>query len=758
MIESLNLRKDIYGEESQQVALIKNNLAILYIDIGNFEKGAEIVLNTLEISEKHNYNSTYIQSLSILGIICKYAGAYENAVKCFHEALNLQKEFAGDESHAYLQLMELLLDVINKVEPDSSFEDLHLQLLELGTSLRTEKNIAYITSIYNIGVYYFQLKKYTEALNCCNEAEELLKERKDKAQYKLFFEIYSLRATIKEKTNDFTEAVTYYSKSLEMAKAEYQQYFAFLSENEREYTLQGKEWFFNEIKYQGHKRKDDSSFIPELVYNTELFHKSLLVNSTKHIQESFFKNDNDSLTKEWNRLRFLKERQIRMETSFAPSERDLSKLKNEIQELEKKLTRNSNPYRNLLQEYSYTWEDVKKQLKPRQAAIEFVFYENQNSEGKHTGDKTYYALLLGHNYQSPKIISCCNSSELQNIINQPITTNILYKLIWESLDNELEGVQEIYISPTGLLHHVAFNALKDNNDNYLIDKYTIHQVMSTRDIRMIKEKKDINKIPPTIALFGGADYDLSNDEMTNVYAEYEVNNSDEETMRSVLDSLDVNRGRGFDHLPGSEEEVQALDSIFSSLKWNVSVYRDKEATELHFKSLSVQSPSIIHISTHGFYFPLIEKSSTSKNIYKKSENPLVRSGLVFTGVNNTWNSPETVIPHPEDGVLTAYEISNMNLSNTQLAVLSACNSGRGDITNNEGTYGLQRAFRLAGVQSMIITLWEIDDMKTKDFMKTFYTKWANEFPLNEAFRQTQKEFREKYGNDIKKWAGFVLVE
>lgn len=158
MIESLNLRKDIYGEESQQVALIKNNLAILYIDIGNFEKGAEIVLNTLEISEKHNYNSTYIQSLSILGIICKYAGAYENAVKCFHEALNLQKEFAGDESHAYLQLMELLLDVINKVEPDSSFEDLHLQLLELGTSLRTEKNIAYITSIYNIGVYYFQLK------------------------------------------------------------------------------------------------------------------------------------------------------------------------------------------------------------------------------------------------------------------------------------------------------------------------------------------------------------------------------------------------------------------------------------------------------------------------------------------------------------------------------------------------------------------------------------------------------------------------
>jgi CHAT domain-containing protein len=137
---------------------------------------------------------------------------------------------------------------------------------------------------------------------------------------------------------------------------------------------------------------------------------------------------------------------------------------------------------------------------------------------------------------------------------------------------------------------------------------------------------------------------------------------------------------------------------------------------------------------------------------------MIRSGLILAGGNHAWKTGKPLRPDMEDGILTAYEISQMNLSNTELVVLSACETGLGDIEGNEGVYGLQRAFKIAGAKYLIMSLWQVPDFQTQELMTTFYKNWLEgKMSIPDAFRSAQGEMREKYQSPYF-WAGFVLVE
>jgi CHAT domain-containing protein len=136
---------------------------------------------------------------------------------------------------------------------------------------------------------------------------------------------------------------------------------------------------------------------------------------------------------------------------------------------------------------------------------------------------------------------------------------------------------------------------------------------------------------------------------------------------------------------------------------------------------------------------------------------LMRSGLVLAGANYAWKNGSNPY-EKDDGILTAYEISNLNLMKTDLVVLSACETGLGDIEGSEGVYGLQRAFRMAGVEKIIMSLWQVPDKETVEFMETFYTNWLGGEEIREAFNNTQKEMSKKYKEEPEKWAAFVLLE
>ena len=183
-----------------------------------------------------------------------------------------------------------------------------------------------------------------------------------------------------------------------------------------------------------------------------------------------------------------------------------------------------------------------------------------------------------------------------------------------------------------------------------------------------------------------------------------------------------------------------------------------KANEEEFKKLNRNSPNILHIATHGYFYSKSEGIDDEIiNIYETSDNPLIRSGLIFSGANPAWQNGNNPFKG-EDGILTALEISNLDLSNTDLVVLSACETGLGDIEGSEGVYGLQRAFKMAGVGLIVMSLWDVPDKETKEFMTNFYTNWLRGQPVRLAFRNTQIKMLNKYREQPEKWAAFVLFE
>jgi len=208
-------------------------------------------------------------------------------------------------------------------------------------------------------------------------------------------------------------------------------------------------------------------------------------------------------------------------------------------------------------------------------------------------------------------------------------------------------------------------------------------------------------------------------------------------------------------LPGTVEEVQKIDSLTSLDNWTNQIFLEEEASEENIKSL--RNPRVLHIASHGFFTrDVIERYEHSES---HSHNVFLRSGLMLAGAEGSIHDTESsveVYSQREDGILTAYEVMNLRLEETELVVLSACESGLGDIRTGEGVYGLQRAFRVAGAKSLIISLWKVDDQATKELMVQFYDQWLKTGDKVKALRLAQDHIRQIY-QDPYYWGAFVMV-
>lgn len=185
-----------------------------------------------------------------------------------------------------------------------------------------------------------------------------------------------------------------------------------------------------------------------------------------------------------------------------------------------------------------------------------------------------------------------------------------------------------------------------------------------------------------------------------------------------------------------------------------------KANEESFKS-KTNGYDLIHIATHGFF--LTDKKEVALNPFVQGlrsvdaePSAMIRSGLLLAGANRTWTGIH-VIPNIEDGILTAEEISNVNLFGTKLVVLSACETGLGEIKSSEGVFGLQRAFKLAGVQSLIMSLWKVDDNATMELMNTFYNNWLSGMSKHDAFNNAVEKIRGHHKSPYY-WAAFVMLD
>ncbi len=502
----------------------------------------------------------------------------------------------------------------------------------------------------------------------------------------------------------------------------------------------------------------------ELAYNTSLLTKAILLESDIKVQNLIKSLGDSSITIPYNYLRSIKSIVAKLSSEGGQQKDYIKKLEHRADSLDQLLSRKISAYTAYKKNFSLTWKDVQSNLSNSEASIEFArYYDDKDSAFN------YMALIVKSGDKYPALVKICSEDKLKKLSPEKELGEI-YSLIWKPITNELIGINTIYYTPAGLMNNIPFQALygdKAEGREYLLDKYSLNQLTSTRYLALGLKKKSQEPIETNIALFGGVNYndfpETKSDTSNYVASEAAF------LYKNLIASRNLDDTRsGASYLPGTKKEVENIADLLKSNKWEVTTTEGKNASENKFKAFSgINSKSILHIATHGFAFPDKEERKRKELFgiengnekYKVSDNPMIRCGLLFSGANMTWQGKGDSLLKTtnEDAVLTAYELSQLDLSNTKLVVLSACETGKGAIQGSEGTFGLKRALKLAGVDNMIVSLWKVPDDATMEMMTLFYKELAKtKLPVS-AFETAQKAMRNKYSSEPQKWAGFVFV-
>lgn len=418
-------------------------------------------------------------------------------------------------------------------------------------------------------------------------------------------------------------------------------------------------------------------------------------------------------------------------------------LRTEIQDMENVLYRKLGSENKRQNFDGKKFENIAKALGPNDVCIELVRYFDLASD-----KYSYGAFVFDKESKYPKFIELCTADTLASVLARKSLESefkyiarltqdgALYDLVWSKMADVIKEKSNLYISNAGHFNSISHEAVKLPNGTTLFDRHNVVIVNSTSDLEQAKSLSfDAGTMSAT--LFGGVQYQLASD--------YQLASG-----ASVLNEFRGQMEGSWNYLKYSEDEIEEIKELIVSKGGNVRLFSGIDASESAFKNyVDTTSSNIVHISTHGLYH-----QDTTASSYVLDSKTYLRSGLIMAGAN-TCNQEQSPIVGFGDGVVTAPEVSLLNMSGTNLVVLSACESGLGTTSSTGNTYGLQRAFKTAGVDYVIYSLWKVSDEVTKEFMLSFYKKLANGVEVQTAFYKTKKEMRAKRSAFY--WAPFQLV-
>lgn len=357
--------------------------------------------------------------------------------------------------------------------------------------------------------------------------------------------------------------------------------------------------------------------------------------------------------------------------------------------------------------------DIVKCLDKGDLVVEF-------SEVKKTEGAVLYAVVL-NNDGKPKVLKLCQSEDLND-------TNV-YELIWLPLAANRQSIKNIYFSPAGILHTMGIEYAKDEKGKLACENWNIYRLSSTREL--IKRGQHGHRRDNAV-LYGGLVYSESDADLLGTTRSH---------IRGSVQTTPV--------LPGSKKEVEEIEQLLKDKSYDVVLKEGLEGTEGSLKSLSGESIGILHLSTHGFYNPETKEHMTS----------LSRTGLLMSSAND-YEAGIMEADDEEDGIITAEEMSRLDFHNLNLVVLSACETGLGDV-KSDGVFGLQRGFKKAGAQTLLMSLWKVDDTATQLLMTSFYRYLTKGESKMNSLQKAIKDLRKYDGGKFdspKYWASFILLD
>lgn len=731
----------IYGATSTKTAPTQKLLSDIDYQIGDYEKAEDNIKLALK-SQESQFGRKHIdvaKSLSQLALIKFYKGDNRKEVeKLMLESRDIVGERLGKDNPQYAEILKnVAILYISEKRYDVAFGSL-TQAENIWRVKTGRKNNINAASIYALtGDVYYQQKNYKKAEEFYNRGKDLY-EKFFSAKHPEYVKILSKLSKVYYMEKDYKRA----KKNIEEALGNYEnfikQFFPALSEREKaKYwnTIKGDFEFYNTLAFG---QLEDFRDLSGKVYNYQLLTKALLLNSSIKIRERILNSKDESLKElygNWlSKKEYLTNVLSMSSQQLADNGISADALQAEVEGLEKELSERSELFGQGFENKRITYENVQKSLDKNEVAMEILRYRHFNHT--FTDSVVYVAMFVKNDNARPKVIEMPEGFRMEtrylayyrNCITRQLPDAHSFRVFWEPIQKTIGQYSTIYISPDGVYNQINLEAIPTPDGKYVIDNSNIVMVSNTKDLYIRKQKAKQASVSSsnTATMFGNPTFYLS-----------------------------ASTG-GIPALPGTEKEVKELEGLLKQKGWQTTEFIEKDASEEKVKEM--ESPKIFHIATHGFYIPKVEANETdalTENEAMMSENPLMKTGLLLTGAGDLMAETKYNF-NLKNGILTAYEAMNLNLDKTDLVVLSACETGLGDVSNGEGVYGLQRAFLVAGAKVLIMSMFKVDDEATQKLVLNFYRKWLTTNNLRQSFAEAKKELRVEYP-DPYFWGAFMML-
>lgn len=721
--------------ETTEYASILNSLGALYEGLANYFQAEANYREALTISTSASSGLKISLASNLANVLMKTAPKSDSILMLLNQAIDWQRASTGENHPTYANMVSNRgLQYQNNKKYDLAESDYQLALKVFSYTVGAQ-HPQYLSSLANLGLLYNTLKKQDEALEIMLKAKELYEKYYSEVHPGYILTLNNL-ANLYNDLERYDEAEALLLSLTEVQVKEINNSFSYLSESEKKSFVEEKQKLLGNFKgyVVGRSVNEEGSVKPVVIekwYDLELSTKGILLNSTKKVRSQIFNSGDEELIKlfsEWTiaRKRIADIQSLKNEHSSNKSAQ-LDSLNQKVNALEKELSRKSNNFSSSFVTAPPSFQQIRKKLNQNEASVEIIRTQ--------IGEEGIYTALIGTaSEQFPKIIVIGKSDALEARAYQAYKNGIKFKIedensfvnFWKDIHGYLatRDINRIYYAPDGVYHKISLATIYNpESKKYLLEELSITQLSSTKDLISIDRENE--SVTPKI-----------NEVLLVGRPSYKMNQSGGPTARTrgITMVSDVS------DLPGTEAEITEIKGLLESNSIPYDVLLKNDASEDAVKEKL--NSDMVHIATHGFF---LDDTSDEEDF-----DPMLNSGLLFAGVSDQG------LNSGEDGILTAFEIMNLELSNTDMVVLSACETGLGEVSSGEGIYGLQRAFFVGGANTVIMSLWKVDDAATKDLMTSFYKEYLKKGNKREAFVNAQKKMRKRYKAPIY-WGAFVML-
>lgn len=753
--KALAIYEKLLGENHFETAQILHNFGLFYYGAGDFEKASAFLNRALAIKEKifpPNHSQIAV-TLNGLGLVQWKKGDYEKAKAYFLRGLSIYEIANGADSDGVSKIVGNLGIIYKENERNyAKAEEYYKRALAINEKNFGEYHQSTGNLVSSLAILYRRLGDYEQAEQFALRAQAINEKVYGDFNHYTMLSLEALVGVYAAK-NDVRRAAEYLKRLAAIQEKVVPLNLRIGSEKQKIAYYKLVSRFDKIITMHAGLARDDET-MRDLAVTTILQHKGRVLDAVSESLSALrqrFSAEDQKLLDDLSEINSRLSKVIssgRQKISAEEQQKQIKALETEREKLESEISRRSAGFYESSQ--AVTLATVQSAIPSDAALVEFAVYRPYKwnaglGDESGYGEPRYIAYVLKKTGEiewkdlgDAKTIDAA-INEFRKALRDPKRKDAsqlaraAYEKLMQPLRPFLSGAKHLLVSPDGELNLIPFEALVDEKGRYLIENYSFSYLTGGRDLLRMQTARASKSKSLIVA---NPTFSESAEEQTVKISANEKTDSDGKR-RSITAARNLS-DTYFAPLGGTLSEARSIQTIFPDA---VSL-TGAQASETALKA--VTAPRILHVATHGFF---LENSDDAKT---EIQNPLLRSGLAFAGANRRDEAAK------DDGILTALEASGLNLWGTKLVVLSACDTGIGEVKNGEGVYGLRRAFTQAGTETLVMSLWAVSDYATRELMTNYYKNLKQGSGRGASLRQVQLEMLKRKGREHPfYWAAFI---